>query len=111
MKSLLLFVLTVTFSTFANAVPHLLNEILASKSSAERAEIFLTLIKRNAKSCGKVDKTLLQGYTQENDAYWSVACNNGSSYSVLISAEPVSPIVLNCKNKNLKVECFETFEN
>ncbi|MFK8068672.1 MAG: hypothetical protein AB8D52_10540 [Gammaproteobacteria bacterium] len=108
MKALVLFLVTITFSIFTNANP--LSEQLAAKPSEERAEIFSVLMKQQAKACGEVGKTLLQGYTQDDDAYWSVACNNGSSYSVLISKEPVPPIVLSCSDKNLEVECFETFE-
>jgi len=67
----------------AAAAGNLSHSFLMDQSEAKRAKLFGEILTESGKACVGT-KTFFQGKDSENSAYWSVRCDNGKEYQVLV---------------------------
>ena len=94
-------------SAFANQA----HDIISAMPEAKRSEVLTGFMSKSGEPC-KVERTFFQGFDKKDAAFWSVACSNKKSYSIMMSNDATgSTKVLDCKilKTVTKVECFKRF--
>ncbi len=93
------------------------HDLISQASEGVRNKAFFQTVSSAAYPCGLVTKSFFQGFDSQGDAFWSVRCKNGKSYSIMIyNDKNGSTKVMDCsvvKALNQRgagmAECFEKF--
>ena len=106
---LALFALTALATFGASANPA--HDAVAKMSESARNTAFTEYMSRNSRPC-KVERTFFQGFTDQKDAVWSIACANKESFAIMLrnDAEGSSRYVECDRLKaGSKRECFKKY--
>ena|SRR5688572_16943824 len=106
---LALFALMTLATSGASANPA--HDAVSKMSESDRNATFTKYMSQNSVPC-KVERTFFQGFTDERDAVWSIACADKKSFAVMLrnDAEGSSRYV-ECERLKAgsKRECFKKY--
>jgi hypothetical protein len=107
----LISVFVFTQSTCALANEH--SQKLLNMTEMQRNAFWTLLLKKSGEKCDRVVRTMFQGGGEPEDS-WSVACQDGNSYSVGINAGPEGKTqILGCNELELfsrgTAKCWKKF--
>jgi hypothetical protein len=103
----LLVVLSLTQAAYANEA----HDIISGLSEPKRNEVLTAFMRKSGEACN-VTQSFFQGFDKKKGAFWSVACTNRSSYSILLNNDATgSSKILDCKVllAVAKMDCFKKF--
>ncbi|MGM9454606.1 hypothetical protein ACTAZI_14860 [Legionella bozemanae] len=106
-KSVMVFFLLVfTSCNYANIA----NDILLSRTSAQKTQILSGIINAAGGSCAPVE-SFYQGVDRYDAAYWNILCLNGQSYVIQIAndAAATTTIIQCSAMESLGAQCFKRF--
>jgi hypothetical protein len=90
--------------TYANVA----NEILLSRTTQQKTQILSNIINAAGEPCLPTE-SFFQGMDLYDAAYWNIACTNGKSFTIQISASSVNTIFPCVAMKSIGAECFKKF--
>jgi len=88
------------------------HEILSGLSYEKRNVAFTEFMRKNGEDC-EVIKSFFQGFDNERNAYWNVACKRRGAWVIQVMPNKTgSTRIMPCSiQKSLtRTECFKTFE-
>lgn len=93
----------------AVAGPNASQDALSTLSESKRNSAFTSIL--SGEKCGTVTRSMYQGSDNRNNVFWSLECNNGEAYQIMIAANTTgSTRLLNCKVlKAVNSSCFKRF--
>jgi hypothetical protein len=107
--ALFLFTLTSSAGAFANQI----HDQVAALSEEQRQGVLGRMLVREGETCPSVSRTFYQGSSRDRAAFWSVSCNGGKDWQIMIKDDPRGDIkILDCATmKALKgPACFTRFK-
>jgi hypothetical protein len=101
-------VLAVVFAV-TNASANQAHDRIARLPQSQRNEFLTEFMSRSGDPCD-VTKSFFQGFDERKAAFWSVACSNKKTYSIMLNDDG-SNTILDCKSLKARsnVDCFRPF--
>lgn len=104
---LVTFILILSTPSFANSV----NDLMLSKSPADQTRLLGANLNASGELCNAT-YSFFQGEDKDGNAYWNIACSNGSSFAIQIANnETGTTKIIECNiMESMGIKCFQKFK-